>query len=99
MVLGHLRDTTSHLHDRLAPQPPSLSQNCFRMEVGKTCLDGIGGGAGEGDQVDRVEATSSFPVESRSCSELPGTWGEGEVGGGLVQSEDNGKSVYISWVL
>ena len=56
------------------------------MEVGKTCLDGIGGGAGEGDQVDRVEATSTFPVESRSCSELPGTWGEGEVGGGLVQS-------------
>ena len=55
---------------------------------GNTRLDGIGWGAGESDQVDGVEATSSFPVESRSCSELPGTWGEGEVGGGLVQSEE-----------
>ena len=50
-----------------------------------TCLDGIGGGAGEGDEVYGVRPVSSLTVKSGTRTKLPGSRGEREMGRGLVQ--------------
>ena len=50
-----------------------------------TCLDGIGWGAGEGDEIDGIGSVPSLPVQSRTRTKLAGSRGECEMGRGLVQ--------------
>ena len=62
-----------------------------------TCLDGIGRRAGEGDEIDGIGSVPSLPVQPRTCPKLARSWGECEVGRGLVQPGSRVKCQY--WVI